>query len=70
MRALLQNCDTLEYLTPDGTWTPNDKCARVFPSSLDALYYMGEKKLDNVQIVTKFANDRYDFVTSKSEGCD
>jgi hypothetical protein len=69
MIVVIQHCESLDYLGPDGSWVKEPEDAVAFPSSVAALLYINEKHLDPVQIVLTFSSRRFDVEVGKSEGC-
>jgi hypothetical protein len=69
MIVVIQHCESLDYLGPDGSWVKDPEDAVAFPSSVAALLYMNEKHLASVQIVLTFSRREFDVEVGKSEGC-
>jgi len=62
MRILLQQKTTGLYCQDKDTWTEKPLQALEFPSSSKAIEFCVAHGLDNVQIVLKFEEERYDIV--------
>ncbi|HUR47644.1 MAG TPA: hypothetical protein VMZ27_17300 [Candidatus Saccharimonadales bacterium] len=60
MRILVQNPLTLSYYTQSGKWTQDPSLAQAFPTSQEAVRHCMANGLQNLQVVFKFPDDRYD----------
>ncbi|HZV34060.1 MAG TPA: hypothetical protein VFB72_05740 [Verrucomicrobiae bacterium] len=69
MKVLIQNCKTHEYYAGEEGWVREKERAKVFPSSIAALSFIAEERLEDVQIKFIFGDPKFDMVISKSEGC-
>ncbi len=62
MRILLQHRDTGLYFADIDSWIADPAEAMDFVSSTQALEFCALNKLDMVQIVLKFADEKYEIV--------
>ena len=60
MKVLVQNPLTLAYWQQPQNWTRNPEQASAFGDSKSAIQFCREHDLTDMQIVLKFADDRYD----------
>lgn len=60
MRILLRNLLTRFYYGADHEWTEGRNLARVFPTTADALKFVQQEQLENVEIVLTFGTPDYD----------
>ena len=61
MNILLQNKQTLTYVTDRSTWTTQREKAHLFGTGIEALFYCFNRHLKNMQILGEFVNPRLDF---------
>ena len=69
MKVLIQNCKNHEYYSDEEGWVREKESAKVFPSSMAAMEFIAQERLEDVQIKFIFADPQFDMVVSKSEGC-
>lgn len=62
MRIVLQHKETGLYLQDAHTWTQNSSEALDFISSTKAIEFCDRHKIDSMQIVLKFDQEKYDIV--------
>ena len=62
MRILLQRKDTGLYFKDVDSWTGDTAEAMDFVSSTTALEFCAANKLDTVQVVLKFEDEKYEIV--------
>jgi len=62
MRILLQQKESGLYFKDVGAWSPNAAEAMDFVSSTSAIDFCVINKISGVQLVLKFAEQRYDIV--------
>ena len=62
MRILLQRKDSGLYFKDVDSWTGDPAEAMDFVSSTTALEFCAVNKLDTVQVVLKFENEKYEIV--------
>jgi len=62
MRILLQQRDTGLYFGDINSWCADASEAMDFVSSTQALEFCSVNKLDEVQVVLKFADEKYEIV--------
>ena len=62
MQIVLQQKETGLYLTGQQTWSPESVQALEFVSSTAALDFCAAHQLTGVQLVLRFADQRYDIV--------
>lgn len=60
MKIYIQKQHTGEFLNEQSEWTPNEREARDFQSSLNAVFFCQTNKINNVNIVMRFKNPRND----------
>ena len=61
MNILLQNKQTLSYVTDRSTWTTQREKAHLFGTGIEALFYCFNRHLKNMQVLGEFVNPRLDF---------
>jgi hypothetical protein len=61
MNILLQNKNTLSYVTDLSKWTTQHAKARLFGTGIEALFYCFNRQLKNMQILGEFVNPRLNF---------
>ena len=69
MRILIQNCKTKEFLTGGQNWAPQESSALDFGITAAALQYSTHLALEDVQVVMKFSEDRYDVRIPLADSC-
>jgi hypothetical protein len=62
MKILLQQKDSGLYFRDIGTWDPDPSLAMDFLSSTSAIDFCVANKVNGVQLVLKFEEQRYDIV--------
>jgi hypothetical protein len=62
MRILLQQKESGLYFQDIGAWTPDSNLAMDFLSSTSAIDFCVSNKINGVQLVLKFDEQRYDIV--------
>ena len=60
MKVLIQSEETGLYFREPGQWSQDERRARLFAGSLEAIDFCLKHKVDNVVIVLKFGDPRYD----------
>jgi hypothetical protein len=60
MKVLIQNEETGHYFREPGGWSEDERHARLFTGSLEAIDFCVKHKVENVLIVLKFGDPRYD----------
>ena len=61
MNILLQNKQTLAYVTDLSTQTIQHEKAHLFGTGIEALFYCFNRQLKNMQILGEFVNPRLNF---------
>jgi len=61
MNILLQNKETLSYVTGLSTWTSDHAKARLFGTGIEALFFCLNRRLRNMQILGEFVDPRLNF---------
>jgi hypothetical protein len=69
MRILIQNCKNRRFYRADGAWVVDSAQALNFESSINALEFCRHFRANDVQIIMKFTDSRYDLSVPVSEGC-
>ncbi len=62
MKIVLQHRTTRLYLAPDDRWTAHPDEARDFGTSLKALDFVRRLEMNEMEIVLKFADPKYDII--------
>lgn len=62
MKVVLQHKLSMLYLGNDGSWTANPMDARDFGASLKAMDFLESRHMEDVNVVLKFDNTKYDIV--------
>jgi hypothetical protein len=70
MKIRIQNCSTFEFYGLNGAWTKEAQSARDFQNSALALEFCQRHQLDDVQIVMKFEQDKYNLNLSVTPGAE
>ncbi|MDB6063979.1 MAG: hypothetical protein JWR26_187 [Pedosphaera sp.] len=60
MKVVLQSKVSLLYFKDGATWVPGWTNARNFGTSLTAMDFCRSHRLEHVQVVLKFADEKYD----------
>jgi len=60
MKVFIQHEETGHYFKDSGHWVKDEKNAQSFEGSLQAIDYCFENKIENVIIVLKFGDPKYD----------
>jgi hypothetical protein len=56
-RILIQNEHSRQFLDEHGRWTSNQRRARDFPTTLNAVVHCAQQKLSNVRLLVQFEED-------------
>ena len=69
LNVLVKNCETHRFLRNDEDWTLEPCEAKVFPSSLEAVDFCLNHKIEKVELVLKAQDERYDVHLPLSREC-
>lgn len=67
MQVLIQNCDTLEFFTPQQSWTGQAEEAMDYKGTLAAAEEIRRRALTRAQILLKFGRPDLDIVLQLGE---